>query len=100
MASGGRYISRQLPHENIRKYIENAREADIDPLAMLTNREREVFTLAAQGLSASEIAACLNIGMTTVMTHRTNLMNKLDLHNQTELVRCAMRHGILIDTDE
>ena len=100
VAAGGQYISRQLPQDSIQKYIEDARETIIDPLQLLTNREREVFSFAAHGMSSSEIAACLNISVTTAMTHRTNLMRKLDLHSQTELVLCAVRHGILLDAAE
>jgi DNA-binding NarL/FixJ family response regulator len=100
VARGGRYISHQLPHESIRKYIENARETVISPLDMLTNREREVFSLAAQGMSTSEIASCLKISTTTAMTHRSNLMCKLGLHNQTELVRFAIKSGVLLDLEE
>ncbi len=98
--SGGSYISPQLSEVSISRYIEGAREAALDPLETLTRREREVFTLAAHGLSNSKISARLFISVTTVSTHRANLMRKLGLHNQTELVRLAIKHGIILDTHE
>ncbi|NPV78228.1 MAG: response regulator transcription factor [Anaerolineae bacterium] len=97
--AGQQYISHQLPEDSIASYIEKTRETTIDPLEMLTAREREVFILAAQGLSTSEISARLFISNTTAMTHRAHLMCKLGLHNQTELVRYALKRKVILETD-
>jgi DNA-binding NarL/FixJ family response regulator len=61
----------------------------------LTPREREVLQLLAQGFSNKEVAAALGIGLKTVETHRMNLMAKLDLHSVVDLVRYAIRNGII-----
>ena len=66
-----------------------------DPYEQLTNREREVLKLAAEGHTAQEIAAMLVLSPKTVERHRTNLMSKLDIHNRTELVKFALRKGII-----
>jgi two-component system, NarL family, response regulator NreC len=64
----------------------------------LTEREREVLRLTAQGQTAGQIAEQLQVGVRTVERHRENLMAKLDLHNRAALMKYAMRKG-LIDAD-
>jgi DNA-binding NarL/FixJ family response regulator len=66
-----------------------------DPLAALTGREREVLQLAAEGLGTTEIAEKLFISPRTCETHRANLMRKLALQTQTDLVRFAIRKGLI-----
>ena len=66
-----------------------------DPYEQLTDREREVFKLAAEGYTTQEIADMLVLSPKTVEGHKTNLMSKLDIHNRTELVKYALRKGII-----
>jgi DNA-binding NarL/FixJ family response regulator len=61
----------------------------------LTAREREIVQLLAEGKSNKEVATALNISVKTAETHRTNIMNKLDLHSIGELVRYAVRNNIV-----
>ena len=61
----------------------------------LTAREREIVQLLAEGKSNKEVATALNISVKTAETHRTNIMNKLDLHSISELVRYAVRNNIV-----
>ncbi|MBI4499345.1 MAG: response regulator transcription factor [Chloroflexi bacterium] len=61
----------------------------------LSPREREVLTLVAQGKTNQEIAAALFLSVNTVQTHRAHIMEKLDLHNRTELIKYAMRKGLI-----
>ncbi len=61
----------------------------------LTDREREVLTLVAEGLTNQEIAGRLFISIKTVQTHRAHIMEKLNLHDRTELVRYAIRKGLI-----
>ena len=61
----------------------------------LTEREREVLTLIAEGLTNLEIAGRLFISIKTVQTHRAHIMEKLNLHDRTELVRYAIRKGLI-----
>jgi len=65
------------------------------PFDNLTDREREVLTLIAQGLSNQEIADELTISVKTVNRHRENIMAKLNLHNRVELVRYALEKGLI-----
>jgi DNA-binding NarL/FixJ family response regulator len=66
-----------------------------DPYRQLTDREREVLKLVAEGHSTQEIADMLVLSPKTVDGHKTNLMAKLDIHNRTELVKYALRKGII-----
>lgn len=61
----------------------------------LTDREKEILKLLAEGRSNKEIAELLCLSVKTVMTHRANIMEKLDLHNRTELVKFAIRVGLV-----
>ena len=66
-----------------------------DSYDQLTSREREILKLIAEGHTSREIADKLFISLKTVMGHRTKIMEKLGLHNRTELIKYAMRKGIL-----
>ncbi len=61
----------------------------------LSDREREVLVLIAEGLTNAQIAARLSISVKTVQTHRTHIMEKLDLHDRSHLVRYAVRRGLI-----
>ena len=61
----------------------------------LTSREQEVLGLLAEGLSNDEIGEALQISKHTVARHRENLMRKLELHSRSELVKYAIRKGII-----
>jgi DNA-binding NarL/FixJ family response regulator len=66
-----------------------------DSYDLLTEREREILQLLGEGKSNKEAAAVLNLSPYTVETHRTNLMQKLGLHNTAEIVLYAVRKGII-----
>ena len=68
----------------------------VDRYETLSEREREVFQLAAEGRSNKAIAQLLSISPSTVETHRANLMQKLDLHNTAEIVLYAVRKRIIV----
>jgi len=74
-----------------------ARPASASPsgLGVLTDREREVLQLIAEGLSSKEIAAMLGVSLKTIDSHRSNLMEKLDIHKVSGLVRFAIRTGLV-----
>lgn len=65
------------------------------PLSHLTPREREVLALIAQGLSNREIADRLVLGLSTVQTHHSHILEKLGLRNRAELIKYAVRHGLI-----
>jgi two-component system, NarL family, response regulator NreC len=66
-----------------------------DSYGLLTDREKQIFQLLAEGKSAKEIAAILNLSPYTVETHRTHIMQKLDLHSAVDLVLYAVRKKII-----
>jgi DNA-binding NarL/FixJ family response regulator len=72
-----------------------SRKGSQDPYEQLTNREREVLKLVVEGYTTQEIADMLVLSPKTVERHKTNLMSKLDIHNRTELVKYALRKGII-----
>lgn len=92
---GQRYLSPRLSDRLIDVLIQNAEKAPADPYQTLTNREREVLQMVSEGLSNVEIAKRLSISPRTAELHRGRMMNKLGLHNQTELIRYALKRGIL-----
>ena len=93
--AGHRYLSPALAERAITDYIQKPEPAGSDPYAGLTNRERLVLQLAAEGLTSTEIATKLFISPRTAETHRANFMRKLLLHSQTDLVRFAIRRSII-----
>lgn len=97
--AGRRFLSKQLSERAIESYIEKAEATAVDSYDSLTSREREVLKMAAEGLTNHEIADRLFISHRTAETHRANLMKKLHLANHTELIRYAIRHG-LVPLDE
>ena len=67
-----------------------------DSYHLLTDREKEVLHLLAEGRSNKEVATLLDLGLSTVETHRANLMQKLKLHNTAEIVLYAVRKGLIV----
>jgi len=95
VAAGRRYLSPPLSDRAIAAYQEKAKAAALDRHETLTTREREVLQLSAEGRTSTEIAARLGISSRTAETHRSNLMHKLGLHTQADLIRYALRRGII-----
>jgi DNA-binding NarL/FixJ family response regulator len=86
VAEGKRFIGSGL------KYV--SQDTD-DELKRLTNREKQVLQLIAQGKSNKEIAALLELSVNTVSVHRANLMEKMNIHRTAELVLFAIRKGLV-----
>jgi DNA-binding NarL/FixJ family response regulator len=74
--------------------IRRSPEGATDPVASLTPRQREILQLLAEGRSAKEIAATLDISARTVEFHKYQMMETLGLHSSTELIHFAIKHGI------
>lgn len=92
---GQRFLSPKLSERLIDAYIQNSEKTIVDPYETLTDREREVLHMAAEGMTNAEIAKRLSLSPRTVELHRSRMMNKLGLHNQTDLIRYALKRGIL-----
>jgi DNA-binding NarL/FixJ family response regulator len=95
VARGKNYLSPKLAHLDFFTRRPGWQKQWEGPLAVLSEREREIFDLVVSGLDSQAIAAQLFISVKTVDTHRTNLMRKLDLHSVAEMVRFAARHSML-----
>ncbi|ACG73109.1 two component transcriptional regulator, LuxR family [Anaeromyxobacter sp. K] len=72
-----------------------AAPGEADPYESLTDREKQVLKLVAEGRSNKEVADVLGISVKTAMSHREHVMEKLGVHNRTELVRFAIRKGVI-----
>jgi two-component system, NarL family, response regulator NreC len=92
---GQRYLSPPLSERAIEVYMQSGEQGVTDPFDRLTTREREVIHLAAKGFTNTKIAEQLSISPRTVEVHRGNMMRKLGLHSQADLIRYAIRRGIL-----
>ena len=97
--AGRHFLSHPLSEQAIAAFIQKAEEEPLDPYYTLTAREREVLQLAAEGHNGKEISSRLSISPRTAETHRANLMRKLGLHSQTDLVKYAIRQGIISEND-
>jgi two-component system response regulator NreC len=95
-ALGRRFFSPSIAQALLEDYVRLMRERSVqDSFGLLTEREKEVLQLLAEGKSNKEAAGVLNLSPYTVETHRTNLMQKLNLHNTAEIVLYAVRKGIV-----
>ena len=91
VAAGEGYISQQVSNavlDDYRRHVTN-------PIDLLTSREREVLQMLAEGKTNKEIAQVLNLSVYTVDAHRGRIMEKLNLHSINELVRFAVRNGLV-----
>lgn len=91
IAGGGAYISAEVAEQLALGAMPGS---DALPHEALSDREFEVFRLLVAGEAVTDIAGKLNLSVKTVSTHKANLMQKLGLANQTELVRYALKHGL------
>jgi two-component system response regulator NreC len=94
-AAGQRFLSPELTDRAYDALIEKAQAIPGDPHDLLTPREREVLQLTAEGLTGTQIAARLFISPRTVEMHRANAMRKLGLKTHTDVVRYALRRGMI-----
>lgn len=92
--NGGSYFSPAVAREIVEQ-VRSPNSDSPDPFRTLSAREREVLQQIAEGLSAKEVATELSISTKTVEAHRTSLMRKLGVRKATELVRYALRHGLI-----
>jgi two-component system, NarL family, response regulator NreC len=96
VAAGRRYLSSPLSDRAITAYTQKTTSnSSEDPYEQLTTREREVLQMSAQGLSNSTIAGKLFISPRTIETHKANLMHKLGIRSQAELLQYAILRGII-----
>jgi len=93
---GDSYLHPSVAKTLIDDYLQRVQSADEgDDYDRLTTREREVLKLVAEGRTTREIADILFISVKTVLGHRTNVMEKLGIHNRTELIKYTIRRGLI-----
>ncbi len=95
VAAGKRFLSAALSERVIENLIKQSAEVSQDAYDLLTTREREVLMLTAEGLNNTEIAERLSLSPRTVETHRNSFMRKLGLHTQTDVIRYAIKRGLV-----
>ncbi len=88
------YLSPRIADKVIKNYITSFPRESFSPFSILTQREREVIQLIAEGKSTKKIASLLFLSVKTVETHRQNIMEKLDLRSVAELTKYAIREGL------
>ena len=97
VASGKPFFSPGVTAVLVEDYIRRLQQRGLtDSYHLLTDREKEVLQLLAEGRSNKEVASLLTLGLSTVETHRANLMQKLNLHNTAEIVLYAVRKGLIV----
>jgi DNA-binding NarL/FixJ family response regulator len=94
LSAGGSYFSPAVSKLVLEGYLSQGRQTG-DELGVLSDREREVLQLVAEGKSNKQVAHALDVAVSTVESHRKHIMEKLNLHNTAEMVRFAVRKGIV-----
>jgi two-component system, NarL family, response regulator NreC len=97
VAAGKPFFSPAVTAVLVEDYVRRLQQRGLtDSYHLLTDREKEVLQLLAEGRANKEVAALLDLGLSTVETHRANLMQKLNLHNTAEIVLYAVRKGLIV----
>jgi len=97
VASGKPFFSPAVAAVLVEDYVRTLQKRGLtDSYQLLTDREKEVLHLLAEGRSNKEVATLLDLGVSTVETHRANLMQKLNLHSTAEIVLYAVRKRIIV----
>ncbi|OFV81148.1 MAG: DNA-binding response regulator [Acidobacteria bacterium RBG_16_64_8] len=92
----GTFLHPEVAHAVVEGYLGGTQPAEqADPYENLTDREKQVLKLVAEGKTNKEIAQVLKISVKTAMGHRANLMASLGIHNKAELVKFALQRGII-----
>jgi two-component system response regulator NreC len=97
VAAGKSFFSPAVSAVLAEEYMQQLQQRGLtDSYDLLTDREREVLQLLAEGRANKEVAVLLDVGVSTVETHRANLMQKLNLHSTAEIVLYAMRKRLIV----
>lgn len=95
--NGNMYLSPTISQAVISELLfKHKSQSDLEPFDRLSQRERQVLQLLFEGCTNSEIAWHLNIAVKTVEKHRSNLMSKLDVHDLANLIRVALKYGLIV----
>ena len=96
VSRGGLVLDPDVAREAMREQVGPATSGQAaDPYEALTDREKQVLKLVAEGHSNKEVAELLDISVKTAMSHREHIMQKLDLHSRTDLIKFAIQQGVI-----
>jgi two-component system response regulator NreC len=95
VSRGGQYLSSRALKKVVKQYVTGSKSTAANSYERLSDREREVLKLLADGLTLKEIAVRLVLSVKTVDAHKTNLMRKLDLHDRSELIKYAIQRKLI-----
>ena len=97
VAQGKSFVDPAIADKVIKGYLEHPETSSDETLYdRLSDREKTVFKLIAEGYTSRQIAESLYLSIKTIMTHRANIMEKLELHNRADLIKYAIRHGLIL----
>lgn len=94
VTAGKIYLSPDISGVVVENYVRQTPKTESSAFSLLSDREREVLQLLAEGKTAKEIAEHIHVSIKTVETHRMNIMTKLDIHRLAELTKYAIREGL------
>ncbi len=97
--NGRRFLGSLLSEKAVEAYIRKTQFNEVDPYESLTPREREILGLICEGNTGAAMAAKLSLSVRTIEMHRANLMDKLGLHTQIDVIRYAIKHGLIKGLD-
>jgi DNA-binding NarL/FixJ family response regulator len=97
VARGGLVLDPDVARDAVGEARRDGEQDALDPYESLTDREKQVLRLVAEGKSNKEVAEGLGISVKTAMSHREHVMRKLDMHSRTDLIRFAIRRGVIPD---
>ncbi len=92
---GGQYLSSRALKKVVRQHVRSSSKGEANSYERLSDREREVLKMLADGLALKEIAARLVLSIKTVDAHKTNMMRKLDLHDRSEVIKYAIQRKLI-----
>jgi len=95
VAAGKSFFSPPIARVVLDDYARRLADKGLDRYDSLSQREREIFQLVAEGHSTKKIAELLSVSPTTIETHRAHILQKLNMHNAAELIRYAVRRGVI-----
>jgi DNA-binding NarL/FixJ family response regulator len=95
MSSNRTYLSPKVADIVVKNYVNKFSKNRMPTPPTLTNREREMLQLLAEGKTTKEIASGLHVSIKTVETHRRNIMSKLNSHSVADLIKYALREGLI-----
>ncbi len=95
VARGEFYLYSGIASSVVNGFLDKEQALSVDPYEKLTDREKQVLKLIAEGNTHKEIAELLDISTKTVIAHQTHLSEKLDIHSRADLIKFAIRRGII-----